>query len=111
MDAVAPVPSEEAVQEAAVHLRRTAAERKCWTCECTAYAVGAIVGACPPGRRPAALDAALAAVQDRAVEITTECLGCRDCYPALAVAALRGNMGETAFDAGTGGSGSERKPG
>ena len=76
------------VDEAAARIAEAAGARKCWRCGCLANSLAAIERHVAEADRPAGLEAALQAARNKLTEIEYDCLGCKVCYPALAVNAL-----------------------
>jgi tetrahydromethanopterin S-methyltransferase subunit A len=86
------------VTEAATQLRAAADARKCWACGCLRHALDAIDRAVPEPSRPLILADSMASAKARLVPQRYECLGCEECYPAVALDAL-GAAGGCAIDA------------
>lgn len=93
--------SDEAVAEAVSQLEDAAAARKCWSCGCLHSSVEAIERALPEPERPPELARALRAARERFSEVKYDCLGCKVCYPALAINALARAHGDGAFEVDT----------
>ena len=77
-----------AVEEAVAQLRHVAAAEKCWSCGCLHSSVSAIEGVFPTAERPPELDEAMMRASERLQPARYDCLGCRVCYPAIAMNAL-----------------------
>ena len=90
--------SGHAVAEAVSQLEEAAAAKKCWTCGCLQSSVETIERALPEPKRKAELARALRAARDRFGEVKYDCLGCKVCYPALAINALGRAYGDAAFE-------------
>jgi len=88
----------DGIAEAARQLETAARAKKCWTCGCLQNSVSAIERALPEGERPPELARALASARARFQAVEYECLGCPVCYPALAINALTGALGEERFE-------------
>lgn len=80
--------------DAAAQLREAAAAKKCWPCGCLHSSIATIERALPEGERPSELDAALRAGRERLAHTKYDCLGCKVCYPALAINAISRIVGE-----------------
>lgn len=76
------------IEEAAGRISEAAAAKKCWSCGCLHDSLETIERAFPPEGRPAELEAALGRAHARVAERKYDCLGCKVCYPALALNAL-----------------------
>lgn len=79
---------DRSLEEVAGELRRAAGASKCWPCGCLHRALTTVEGALPPGDRPAAVQQAVSACRERLRTEEYECLGCAECFPALALNAL-----------------------
>ena len=90
--------SYQAVAEAVSQLEDAAAAKKCWSCGCLQSSVETIERAIPEPQRPAELGRALRTARERFAEVQYECLGCKVCYPALAINALGRAYGDGSFE-------------
>lgn len=86
-------------ERAARELERAAEARKCWRCGCLHHAVTAIEEGLPPDRRSAALTTSVDAARARLRPVEYDCLGCPECFPALAIEAVGEVAGTARFDA------------
>jgi tetrahydromethanopterin S-methyltransferase subunit A len=77
-----------AIHEAAGQLRRAGEASKCWPCGCLHETLEGIDRNFPNGRCPSDLKQAAQSAHERLEEVRYDCLGCEECYPALAVNAL-----------------------
>ena len=73
------------VADAAAELERATGAKKCWSCGCLRDTLDAIDRAFPDGGAPAPLNTAAASAREQVGEIQYDCLGCKVCYPAVAV--------------------------
>ena len=74
--------------EAASRIAEAAAARKCWRCGCLANSLDAIERHVPATDRPESLAAAMQAARGKLTDIEYDCIGCKVCFPALAINAL-----------------------
>ena len=86
--------------EAAARIAEAAAARKCWRCGCLANSLDAIKRHVPASDRSESLAAAMRAARGRLTHIEYDCIGCKVCFPALAINALN-VAAETCADAAT----------
>ena len=77
------------LKEAVIQLREAAAAKKCWSCGCLHSSLRDIEKAFPEGRRPVELEEAIRAARGRLTTIKYDCLGCKVCFPPIAVNALK----------------------
>lgn len=80
------------------HLRAAADAKKCWACGCLRSALDGIERADLPMPSASGLAEIVALARSRIVPQRYECLGCEECYPALALNEL-GATGGCAIDA------------
>jgi len=73
------------VADAAAELGRAAGAKKCWSCGCLRDTLDAIDRAFPNGGAPVPLRTTAANAREHVGEIKYDCLGCKVCYPAVAV--------------------------
>ncbi len=89
--------SHDRLNEAATQLRAAAGARKCWSCGCLHHALEAFDRAVPERQRPTPLREVMEDAKARLLPKKYECLGCEECYPAVALNAL-GATGGCAVD-------------
>lgn len=77
------------LKEAVIQLREASAAKKCWSCGCLHSSLRDIEKAFPEGRRPVELEEAIRAARGRLTAIKYDCLGCKVCFPPIAVNALK----------------------
>ena len=87
-DAGVPSAAASFIEEAATQLDRASAAKKCWPCGCFADSLNAIESGLPRPARSARLTSAIEAGRATLIDRKYDCLGCEDCYPALAINAL-----------------------
>jgi tetrahydromethanopterin S-methyltransferase subunit A len=88
IDNVVSVEDRHGLIAAAAQLRAAAEAKKCSACGCLHNALAGIEQALPPAAREPALAEAIALAQSRLSPQRYECLGCDECYPAIALNAL-----------------------
>lgn len=98
LDDVASIEDRHGLIEAAAQLSAAADAKKCWACGCLRNALDGIERTVPPASRKPGLAEAIALARSRLAPQRYECLGCDECYPALALNAL-GAAGGSAIDA------------
>ena len=86
--------SEEPQARAAGRIRQAAAATKCWSCGCLHDTIRAVERGVLPGGRLPLLDEALEAARRSLRDARYDCLGCDECFPALAVNDLNEGLGE-----------------
>jgi tetrahydromethanopterin S-methyltransferase subunit A len=72
----------------AEQIQEAADARKCWACDCLHQALDSIDRAIPTSEQPTHLQGAIATARERLVPVRYNCLGCKGCYPAVALNAL-----------------------
>jgi len=77
------------LNEAVSQIREAAAARKCWPCGCLHNSLRAIEEEFPQDRRPEVLDEAMQAAGEQLTATKYDCLGCKVCFPAVALNALK----------------------
>lgn len=80
------VDSGTAARDAAGQIEKAARARKCWSCGCL-HSTLAALRVSAQGRLPELARAVIEA-SERLVPVRYDCLGCEECYPALAINAL-----------------------
>ena len=78
----------EATAEAAGLLEQAAAAHKCWACGCLHGTLDSIEQALPASEKPAELTSAMDAARQHLTPVRYDCLGCKLCFPAVALNAL-----------------------
>jgi tetrahydromethanopterin S-methyltransferase subunit A len=89
--------SHDRLNQAATQLRAAADAKKCWPCGCLHHALEAFDRAVPRPERPTPLREVMEEAKARLLPKRYECLGCEECYPAVALNAL-GATGGCAVD-------------
>jgi tetrahydromethanopterin S-methyltransferase subunit A len=79
-------------------LQEAAGAKKCWTCGCLHSSLKAIDYAFRDSQPPAELSEAIEAARKRLEPVGYDCLGCKVCYPALAINALAQGAAGDALD-------------
>lgn len=87
--------SHDRLNDAATQLKAAADARKCWSCGCLHQALEAFDRVVPKPERPTLLTKAMEDAKARLQPKKYECLGCEECYPAVAVNALGAAGGGT----------------
>ena len=66
-------------------LEKAAAAQKCWKCGCLHSSLKLIEKSFPIGERPKELDVAIRDARKKLRKVEYDCLGCKICFPALAI--------------------------
>ena len=70
-------------------LEKTSVAQKCWKCGCLHSSLEAIEKSFPVDRKPKELDASIRKARKKLRTVEYDCLGCKVCFPALAINDLK----------------------
>lgn len=76
------------IEAARIQFLKAAEAKKCWPCGCLHESLDAVEVAFQNGDRPEALAQAMDAARARVQPVRYDCLGCAECFPAIAINAL-----------------------
>ncbi len=86
------------IADAARQIKLASEAKKCWQCGCFHDTLKAIEKAMPEHERPAELASAIQAGKERLIPRKYDCLGCKVCFPVLAINALQESGSGPAID-------------
>ena len=72
-------------KDAALQIEKAATAKKCWGCGCLHSSLKAIEDEFSTNKQPADLETAITSAQERLIKVEYDCLGCKVCFPAIAI--------------------------